>query len=218
MGNENSLVLKLTPKGKSSPSMLFSGDFENRSPCKICGGCTDTEWKNKNFHCLNSSATYYTKNGPTELKTGLKSDALMLSHHGTCTKGNGDLWFLEQALKYDATRFFSVLSANPQGEYKLPRCETIVNLMSRYTGRGTALKNIYCRTGSVNPKVVDRGQIEYRPGTFDIFQTLTPVSFPVNWNQIPINHFIRTTMQKTGRYGTVIMEEINPNYPFAQED
>merc|ERR1712126_693273 len=71
--NGNSLVMKLTPSSKSSPSMLFLGDFEGKD----------------NYAILINAARFYRTQSqypqfrsPTRDEVVLRADALMVPHHG----------------------------------------------------------------------------------------------------------------------------------------
>jgi len=121
--NMNSLVMKLTPTGLTSPSMLFMGDFEN----------IDSIWPNSNYEYLIDAANTFYKTdarAPVELRNGLMSDVFMLPHHGTNTNGNGNAQFFREVFPATVLRAYSIVS----GGRASPRCSTLRNLKQTYPG------------------------------------------------------------------------------------
>merc|ERR1712224_735820 len=130
--NYNSLVMKLTPVGSRSPSMLFLGDFQGA-----------TLW-----NTLIDMSEHYQKVGKEEIKDGLLSDVLMVPHHGARSEGNNNEQIYNEIFRgrnpdgtipdpddideddkyFKPTRAFSIISADIDQQW--PQCAVIKNIIS----------------------------------------------------------------------------------------
>jgi len=154
-GNFNSLVMKLTPQLSPEPSMIFFGDLERDAPY---------------MSLIKASDNYYAtdKNTKTpQLKNGLKSDVLMVPHHGAKKdQPYGEIY--KRIINQYSNNAFTVISSDIEGPNGHPRC-TIVNSILALYPQSQQRKTIYCKEddGRITPIQAPFGN------NFDMYQTTT---------------------------------------------
>lgn len=149
---KNSLILKITPRGKPSPSMLIMGAFENDDISqrdKSSGDAYYNYIKGAHSHYVERPST------PITISHGLKSNLILVPQHGADTNFNIDMHFFAEYIKPT----YAIVSSDVHNTYGYPKCKVIKALNIYMRQFAVRSKELQCHVTQENEIEVKRGRI-----------------------------------------------------------